>query len=114
MELDWSAGEIIKALKGGAKILILDEPTGVLTPHEAVSLFKILETLKRDGVTILLITHKLEEIMAATDTVSIMRQGEMVGHRVTAQTNPEELAELMVGRKVWLRVPKSLRITWMV
>ncbi len=99
--------EIIKALKGGAKILILDEPTGVLTPQEAVSLFKILETLKKDGVTILLITHKLEEIMAATDTVSIMRQGEMVGHRATADTNPEELAELMVGRKVLLRVDKG-------
>ena len=99
--------EIIKALKGGAKILILDEPTGVLTPQEAVSLFKILETLKQDGVTILLITHKLEEIMAATDTVSIMRQGEMVGHRTTAETNPEELAELMVGRKVLLRVDKG-------
>lgn len=99
--------EIIKALKGGANILILDEPTGVLTPQEAVSLFKILKTLKQNGVTILLITHKLEEIMAATDTVSIMRRGEMVGHRVTAQTNPEELAELMVGRKVLLQVDRG-------
>ncbi|MCP5083752.1 MAG: ABC transporter ATP-binding protein [Alphaproteobacteria bacterium] len=99
--------EIIKALKGGAKILILDEPTGVLTPQEAVSLFKILGTLKQDGVTILLITHKLEEIMATTDTVSIMRQGEMVGHRATAETNPEELAELMVGRKVLLQVDRG-------
>lgn len=99
--------EIIKALKGGAKILILDEPTGVLTPQEASSLFKILEILKDDGVTIVLITHKLEEIMAATDAVSIMRRGEMVGHRATAKTNPEELAELMVGRKVLLQVDRG-------
>ncbi|MEM7429803.1 MAG: ABC transporter ATP-binding protein [Pseudomonadota bacterium] len=99
--------EIIKALKGGARILILDEPTGVLTPQEAESLFRILDTLRQDGVTVLLITHKLEEIMAATDNVSIMRQGRMVGHRATRDTNPEELAELMVGRKVLLRVDRG-------
>ncbi len=99
--------EIIKALKGGARILILDEPTGVLTPQEAESLFRILDTLREDGVTILLITHKLEEIMAAADNVSIMRQGQMVGHRETVKTNPEELAELMVGRKVLLRVDRG-------
>ena len=99
--------EIIKSLKGGAKILILDEPTGVLTPQEAESLFDILRVLKRDGVTILLITHKLAEIMAVTDNVAIMRHGEVVGTRKTAETNPEELAELMVGRKVILRVEKG-------
>ncbi len=99
--------EIIKALKGGARILIMDEPTGVLTPQEASNLFEILETLKSVGVTILLITHKLEEIMAVTDNVSIMRQGEMVGHRKTAETSPEELAELMVGRKVLLQVDRG-------
>ena len=99
--------EILKALKGGARILILDEPTGVLTPQEADSLFRMLRTLKKSGVTVLLITHKLEEIMAITDNVSIMRQGTMVGHRETSSTTPEELAELMVGRKVLLRVDRG-------
>ncbi len=99
--------EILKALKSGAELLILDEPTGVLTPHEAVNLFRILKTLKESGVTILLITHKLDEIMAVTDNVSVMRQGEMVGHRRTTDTNPEELAEMMVGRKVLLRVERG-------
>ncbi|MEZ8007529.1 MAG: ABC transporter ATP-binding protein [Amylibacter sp.] len=98
--------EILKALKGGAKILILDEPTGVLTPQEATQLFDILNKLRVNGVTILLITHKLAEIMAITDNVSIMRGGEMVGHRKTSETNPQELAELMVGRKVLLNVEK--------
>ncbi|MEM9851819.1 MAG: ABC transporter ATP-binding protein [Pseudomonadota bacterium] len=99
--------EIIKALKGGANILILDEPTGVLTPQEAIQLFEILKVLRDRGVSILLITHKLAEIMEITDTVSIMRQGRMVGHRETAQTNPSELAELMVGRKVLLEVDRT-------
>ncbi len=96
--------EIIKALKGGAKVLILDEPTGVLTPQEADQLFEILKVLRDDGVSILLITHKLTEVMDITDTVSIMRQGEMVGHRKTSETSPQELAELMVGRAVLLEV----------
>ncbi|MCR9256004.1 MAG: ABC transporter ATP-binding protein [Alphaproteobacteria bacterium] len=99
--------EIIKAVKGGARILILDEPTGVLTPGEAESLFKILRRMKQDGVTVILITHKLSEIMAITDTVTVIRGGEVVGHRKTADTNPEELAELMVGRKVLLRVDRG-------
>lgn len=99
--------EIIKALKGGADILILDEPTGVLTPQETKQLFEILNVLRKDGVTILLITHKLVEIMEITDNVSIMRAGQMVGHRRTAETNPQELAELMVGRKVLLSVDKG-------
>ncbi|MDA8757237.1 ABC transporter ATP-binding protein [Amylibacter sp.] len=98
--------EILKALKGGAKILILDEPTGVLTPQEATQLFDILDKLRANGVTVLLITHKLAEIMAITDNVSIMRGGEMVGHRKTSNTDPQELAELMVGRKVLLNVEK--------
>jgi ABC-type uncharacterized transport system ATPase subunit len=94
--------EILKALRRGASILILDEPTGVLTPDETDRLFDILRALKRDGVTILLITHKLREIMEVTDAVSVMRRGEMVGHRTPATTTREELAELMVGRKVQL------------
>jgi len=99
--------EILKALYRGAEILILDEPTGVLTPAEADHLFRILEQLKDQGKTILLITHKLREIMAITDEVSVMRRGEMVATRTTAETSVEELAELMVGRHVLLRVDKG-------
>lgn len=92
--------EILKALLRGARILILDEPTGVLTPQEADRLFDILRKLKQDGVTILLITHKLREILAVTDDVNVMRHGEMVAHRKTSETSREELARLMVGRDV--------------
>jgi general nucleoside transport system ATP-binding protein len=99
--------EILKALYRGAEILILDEPTGVLTPAEADHLFRILAQLKEQGKTIILITHKLREIMAITDNVSVMRQGEMVATRRTADTTVEELAELMVGRRVLLRVDKG-------
>ena len=99
--------EILKALFRGANVLILDEPTGVLTPQEADHLFRILNNLRSQGRTVILITHKLREIMAATDRVSVMRRGEMVAHRRTAETSTEELAELMVGRKVLLRVEKK-------
>ncbi|MBS1301333.1 ABC transporter ATP-binding protein [Loktanella sp. SALINAS62] len=99
--------EILKALYRQADILILDEPTGVLTPAEADHLFRILENLRREGKTIILITHKLREIMDITDTVSVMRRGEMTATVKTAETSPAELAELMVGRKVLLRVNKS-------
>ncbi|WP_128910765.1 ABC transporter ATP-binding protein [Tropicibacter alexandrii] len=99
--------EILKALYREADILILDEPTGVLTPAEADHLFRILEGLKREGKTIILITHKLREIMEITDTVSVMRRGEMTATVKTAETSPEQLAELMVGRKVLLRVDKK-------
>ncbi|MEL6919826.1 MAG: ABC transporter ATP-binding protein [Pseudomonadota bacterium] len=99
--------EILKALYRGAEILILDEPTGVLTPAEADHLFRILKQLKDQGKTIVLITHKLREIMAVTDNVSVMRQGTMVATRKTAETSVEELAELMVGRRVLLQVDKQ-------
>lgn len=99
--------EILKALYRGAEILILDEPTGVLTPAEADHLFRILRQLKDQGKTIVLITHKLREIMAVTDNVSVMRQGTMVATRKTSETTVEELAELMVGRRVLLRVEKG-------
>lgn len=92
--------EILKALYRNAEILILDEPTGVLTPQEADQLFRVLKALKERGVTIILITHKLREIMDITDTVSVLRLGEMVAHRNTSDTNMSELAELMVGRKL--------------
>ncbi|MEM9796722.1 MAG: ABC transporter ATP-binding protein [Pseudomonadota bacterium] len=99
--------EILKALYREADILILDEPTGVLTPAEADHLFRILRGLRDRGKTIILITHKLREIMDVTDTVSVMRRGEMTATVKTAETSPEELAELMVGRKVLLRVDKA-------
>ncbi|MEL6477806.1 MAG: ABC transporter ATP-binding protein [Pseudomonadota bacterium] len=115
--------EIIKALRRGARVLILDEPSAVLTPEETEGLFRILRELAAEGVTVLLITHKLQEIMAVTSHVSVMRRGRMVAHRATGETSREELAELMVGRKVALgtaprhvaRGPLALRaqgLTW--
>ncbi|MFZ5608809.1 MAG: ABC transporter ATP-binding protein [Pseudomonadota bacterium] len=97
--------EILKALYRDARILILDEPTGVLTPQEAEALFAILRGLRAQGRSVLLITHKLKEIMAVTDQVSVMRAGAMVAHRATGDTSREELAELMVGAKV--AVPRN-------
>lgn len=99
--------EILKALYRQAEILILDEPTGVLTPAEAAHLFRILRNLKNEGKTIILITHKLREIMDVTDSVSVMRRGEMKGTIATSETSPEDLAERMVGRKVLLKVDKK-------
>ncbi|WP_127112759.1 ABC transporter ATP-binding protein [Shimia sediminis] len=99
--------EILKALYRRAEILILDEPTGVLTPAEADQLFRILDRLREEGKTIILITHKLREIMEITNTVSVMRRGEMTATVKTSETSPEHLAELMVGRKVLLRVDKK-------
>jgi len=99
--------EILKALYRQADILILDEPTGVLTPAEADQLFRILHRLREEGKTIILITHKLREIMEATDTVSVMRRGQMTATVKTSETSPEHLAELMVGRKVLLRIDKA-------
>ena len=99
--------EILKALYRQAEILILDEPTGVLTPAEANHLFRILRGLKAQGKTIILITHKLREIMDITDHVSVMRQGQIVSSLETSETSPQDLAERMVGRKVLLQISKS-------
>jgi simple sugar transport system ATP-binding protein len=99
--------EILKALYRGADVLILDEPTAVLTPQEADHLFEILDALRRQGKTVVLITHKLREISAATDVVTVMRQGRVVTTLPTGETTPERLAELMVGRPVALRVDKA-------
>ena len=99
--------EILKSLYRGAEVFILDEPTGVLTPQEVDELFKILRSLKEEGKTIVLITHKLNEIMDLTSEVSVMRQGEVVGHTNTSNTDKEKLAEMMVGRSVLLRINKS-------
>ncbi|KQT53847.1 MULTISPECIES: ABC transporter ATP-binding protein [unclassified Aureimonas] len=99
--------EILKSLYRGADILILDEPTGVLTPPEADHLFAVLRQLRDEGKTIILITHKLREILAVTDSVSVMRRGEMVATVKTAETSSAALAELMVGRRVLLSVDKA-------
>lgn len=92
--------EILKALYKGAEILILDEPTAVLTPQECDQLFELVALLKEQGKTILFVTHKLHEIMAATDDVTVIRAGKVVATRETATSSAEELAELMVGAKV--------------
>src|SRR3954468_12836497 len=92
--------EILKALYRGADILILDEPTGVLTPQEADHLFRILRALRDQGKTIIIITHKLREIMATTDAVSVMRRGEIVATVPREGATQESLARAMVGREV--------------
>jgi simple sugar transport system ATP-binding protein len=99
--------EILKALYRGAQILILDEPTAVLTPQEADHLFRILRLWRDQGRTVILITHKLREVMAITDRVTVMRRGSVVDTVDTASTSREALAEMMVGRSVVLRVPKG-------
>jgi simple sugar transport system ATP-binding protein len=99
--------EILKALVRGAEILVLDEPTAVLTPAEADQLFEMLRVLKSQSKTIIFITHKLREIMALTDRVSVMRRGEIVATFDTAATSPPELADAMVGRKVILKIDKG-------
>lgn len=96
--------EILKALYREADILILDEPTAVLTPQEARGLFKVLRGLADKGKSVIFITHKLREVMEVSDTVTVMRLGRTVGSRPTAETNPRELARMMVGRDVALYV----------
>lgn len=92
--------EMLKTLVRGAEILILDEPTGVLTPQEADDLFRILRVIRGQGKTVVLITHKLREIMAVSDRVTVMRDGRVAAVRETKDTNAGELSELMVGRAV--------------
>ena len=99
--------EILKALHRGAEILILDEPTAVLTPQEADQLFRMLARLRDQGKTVILVTHKLREIMAVTDRVTVMRQGTIVAEVATRDTSPRDLAEKMVGRAVLLTVEKG-------
>src|SRR4051794_435534 len=96
--------EILRTLYQGSRILILDEPTALLTPQEVDELYQILERLRDGGGTIIFITHKLREVAAISDQVTVIRRGRTVGTRVTAQTTSAELAELMVGREVLLRV----------
>ena len=98
--------EILKALYRGAEVLILDEPTAVLTPHEADQLFAMLRRLRAQGKAVILVTHKLREIMAVTDRVTVMKQGAVVAEVATRETSPRGLAEHMVGRAVLLQVEK--------
>ena len=99
--------EIVKVLYRGANILILDEPTGVLTPQESIELFGVLRDLVKSGKTIIFISHKLREVLDISDRITVMRRGKVVGHLVTKETNEQEIATLMVGREVLLRVDKK-------
>lgn len=100
--------EILKTLYRGADIIIFDEPTAVLTPQEIEDLLTIMRNLIREGKSIILITHKLKEIMAISDRVTIIRRGKVVGSVVTAETSPDALAEAMVGRNVSFEIDKAV------
>ena len=99
--------EIIKVLYRGADILILDEPTAVLTPQETEKLFNILRRMRDDGKSIIIITHKLHEVLALSDKVAVLRKGEYIGTVNTAETNEAELTEMMVGKKISLNIDRS-------
>lgn len=100
--------DIVKVLFYGAKVLILDEPTAVLTEQEIQKLFAILKNMKEKGCSIIIITHKLNEVMAISDRVSILRKGEYIGTVETAKTNEAELTEMMVGKKVDLHIDRPV------
>ncbi|MBE6729472.1 MAG: ABC transporter ATP-binding protein [Ruminococcaceae bacterium] len=99
--------EIIKVLYRGADILILDEPTAVLTPQETQKLFAVLRKMKENGKSIIIITHKLHEVLSLSDKVAVLRKGEYIGTVNTAETNESELTEMMVGEKVILNIERS-------
>lgn len=99
--------EILKTLYRGAEILIFDEPTASLTPQEITELIQIMKRLIAEGKSIILITHKLKEIMEVSDRVTIIRKGKGIGTVNTAETNPDQLAEMMVGRQVVFKTEKS-------
>jgi len=99
--------EILKALYQGARILILDEPTAVLTPQEVVELFRVIRSLVAEGLAVLFITHKLEEVLSAADRIVVMRDGRVVGETRPQETDEVGLARMMVGREVVLRVEKA-------
>ncbi len=98
--------EIIKLLYRQADILILDEPTAVLTPQEVEELFKVIRSLALQGKSVIFITHKLKEVMAIADRITVLRNGRVVGTTTPSQTTEEQLASMMVGREVLLRVNK--------
>ncbi|MGH9821361.1 MAG: ABC transporter ATP-binding protein, partial [Pyrinomonadaceae bacterium] len=99
--------ELLKALYRNADLLILDEPTAVLSPQEVDEFFSILRRMKEQGKTIIIITHKLEEVLAISDEVTVMRDGRSVGNVKTSETNAKDLARMIVGRDVLLRVEKT-------
>jgi len=99
--------ELLKALYRDAKLLILDEPTAVLSPQEVEEFFAILRRMKEQGKTIIIITHKLDEVLAISDEVTVMRDGKVVGEVKTSETNAKDLARMIVGRDVLLRVEKT-------
>lgn len=99
--------EIIKVLYRGANILILDEPTAVLTPQETEKLFHIIKAMKEDGKAIILITHKLNEVMAVSDVVAVLRKGKHIRTVKTSETSAQELTEMMVGRAVNLNIKRT-------
>ena len=98
--------ELLKALYRHADLLILDEPTAVLSPQEIEDFFAILRRMREQGKTIIIITHKLDEVLAISDEVTVMRDGKVVGNVTTSETNAKELARMIVGRDVLLRVEK--------
>lgn len=100
--------EIVKVLYRGAEILILDEPTAVLTPQETDTLFEVLRNMKKDGKAIVIITHKLNEVMEVSDKVAVLRKGEYIGTVETRNTNPQALTDMMVGHSVALNINRPL------
>ena len=98
--------EIVKVLYRGADILILDEPTAVLTPQEITRLFEVLKRMKEDGKSIIIITHKLNEVLEVSDRVAILRRGEHIATVETKDTNEAELTEMMVGKKISLNIER--------
>ena len=99
--------EIIKVLYRGADILILDEPTAVLTPQETETLFKVLRRMRDDGKSVIIITHKLHEVLSISDRVAILRKGEHIATVNTSETNESDLTEMMVGKKIDLNIERS-------
>lgn len=99
--------EIIKAIIKGAKILILDEPTAVLTPQESSSLFNVIRSMKKDGKSIIIITHKLQEVLDISDNVYIMRKGRYIDTLKTSETDENELSCKMVGKTVTLQIART-------
>ena len=99
--------EIIKVLYRGADILILDEPTAVLTPQEIEKLFRVLRRMREDGKSIIIITHKMNEVMSISDRVAVMRKGEHVATVETRETNEKELTEMMMGEKIELNIERT-------
>ncbi|MGH2449701.1 MAG: ABC transporter ATP-binding protein [Candidatus Limnocylindria bacterium] len=99
--------EMVKALYRRARILVLDEPTAVLTPQETEEIFAVLRRLRAEGTSIVFISHKLDEVLAIADRITVIRRGKVVGTRIPSETSEAELAELMVGREVSLRVDRG-------